>query len=320
MNEGEILQFLHSKLHKLHREGGQWKAICPEHDDHHPSLSISLKKGVFNCLTCGFSGTVNQLLQKLGSNELKYTPPAYVEPRRDTEHYLARDILYYSTPPDLDYWKTRMITSKSLEIVDVKQISLDRIKSINLQYGMGLQKRFPDDDRAHIFPVYKDKKIVGGILYFINAHPHYWTIARSNLSTSLFDCSRGLSWAFVVEGEVDLLSVIELGFPVIGIYNAHPGEDKIRAFPPNIKKVCVMLDNPKTDKASRGYNLRRVKDGYVSYQTVKGATKECLRKFREHRPDIQLAYYEYPDADCKDANDLLVSGKGIDIKQIRRWN
>lgn len=39
--------------------GNQWMAICPEHDDHNPSLSINPEmgeKGVYNCLGCGFSG------------------------------------------------------------------------------------------------------------------------------------------------------------------------------------------------------------------------------------------------------------------------
>jgi hypothetical protein len=36
--------------------GSQFMAICPEHDDHTPSLSINPEKGVYNCFGCGFSG------------------------------------------------------------------------------------------------------------------------------------------------------------------------------------------------------------------------------------------------------------------------
>lgn len=36
--------------------GSQFMAVCPEHEDHNPSLSINPEKGMFNCFGCGFSG------------------------------------------------------------------------------------------------------------------------------------------------------------------------------------------------------------------------------------------------------------------------
>ena len=36
--------------------GSEWKAICPFHDDHKPSLNINEDKKVYHCLGCGKKG------------------------------------------------------------------------------------------------------------------------------------------------------------------------------------------------------------------------------------------------------------------------
>ena len=37
-------------------KGRSFVAVCPFHDDHHPSMSISREKGVFKCFSCGAAG------------------------------------------------------------------------------------------------------------------------------------------------------------------------------------------------------------------------------------------------------------------------
>ena len=37
---------------------GWVKVLCPFHDDHNPSLSVSLEHGGFHCFTCGEHGTL----------------------------------------------------------------------------------------------------------------------------------------------------------------------------------------------------------------------------------------------------------------------
>jgi hypothetical protein len=39
-----------------HVSGNNWKAICPNHDDHDPSLSIDAEQGLYNCFVCGYGG------------------------------------------------------------------------------------------------------------------------------------------------------------------------------------------------------------------------------------------------------------------------
>jgi len=36
---------------------GQWKnAVCPFHEDRHPSLRVHMERGAFKCMTCGAKG------------------------------------------------------------------------------------------------------------------------------------------------------------------------------------------------------------------------------------------------------------------------
>ncbi len=48
----------------LHRYGCHYKALCPFHDDHHPSLIISPKRNTFKCFSCGEGGDAIQLVEK----------------------------------------------------------------------------------------------------------------------------------------------------------------------------------------------------------------------------------------------------------------
>ena len=40
------------------KKGKNYLAICPFHDDHHPSMSISREKQIYKCYSCGNGGNV----------------------------------------------------------------------------------------------------------------------------------------------------------------------------------------------------------------------------------------------------------------------
>lgn len=42
----------------LHKKGRNYVAVCPFHDDHNPSMSISQDKQIFRCFVCGAAGNV----------------------------------------------------------------------------------------------------------------------------------------------------------------------------------------------------------------------------------------------------------------------
>jgi DNA primase len=41
---------------KLSAAGAWRNALCPFHEDHHPSLRIRIETGAFRCMACGASG------------------------------------------------------------------------------------------------------------------------------------------------------------------------------------------------------------------------------------------------------------------------
>ena len=46
------------------RKGRSYSAVCPFHDDHDPSMSISAEKQIFKCFVCGSGGNVFSFVQK----------------------------------------------------------------------------------------------------------------------------------------------------------------------------------------------------------------------------------------------------------------
>ena len=55
------------------KENGKVQAIglCPFHDDHHPSLSVNLDNGYFNCFACKEKGDIFTFYQKIKGVDFK---------------------------------------------------------------------------------------------------------------------------------------------------------------------------------------------------------------------------------------------------------
>ena len=46
-------------------------ALCPFHDDHHPSLSVNINNGLFNCFACGAKGGLIAFYQRIKNVDFK---------------------------------------------------------------------------------------------------------------------------------------------------------------------------------------------------------------------------------------------------------
>ena len=62
--KADIVDILSNYL-TLEKKGKNYRAICPFHDDHDPSLSISTDKQIFKCFVCGTGGNVFTFVQKI---------------------------------------------------------------------------------------------------------------------------------------------------------------------------------------------------------------------------------------------------------------
>ncbi len=48
---------------QLHRSGSKYKALCPFHDDHDPSLTLDPDRQTYRCWACGASGDIFTFVQ-----------------------------------------------------------------------------------------------------------------------------------------------------------------------------------------------------------------------------------------------------------------
>lgn len=62
--QADIVDVLSHYL-SLTKKGKNYMAVCPFHDDHDPSLSISTDKQIFKCFVCGTGGNVFSFVQKI---------------------------------------------------------------------------------------------------------------------------------------------------------------------------------------------------------------------------------------------------------------
>lgn len=63
LKHADIVQVVSSYL-PLIKQGKNYKAVCPFHDDTNPSLVVSPEKQFFKCFVCGTSGTAISFVQK----------------------------------------------------------------------------------------------------------------------------------------------------------------------------------------------------------------------------------------------------------------
>ena len=56
-NRTNIIDIVSSYL-PLSKKGKNYFGVCPFHDDHSPSMSVSFEKQIYTCFSCGASGNV----------------------------------------------------------------------------------------------------------------------------------------------------------------------------------------------------------------------------------------------------------------------
>lgn len=63
-NKADIVQVISNYI-PLVKKGRSYKAVCPFHDDHDPSMSISQEKQIYRCFVCGAGGNCFTFVQKI---------------------------------------------------------------------------------------------------------------------------------------------------------------------------------------------------------------------------------------------------------------
>ena len=58
----DIVEIIGSYI-DLVKKGKNYFAVCPFHDDHTPSMSVSKERGIYSCFTCHATGNVFKFIQ-----------------------------------------------------------------------------------------------------------------------------------------------------------------------------------------------------------------------------------------------------------------
>lgn len=163
----------------LTRKGKSFKCVCPFHDDHDPSLSISQDKQIFNCFVCGTGGNVFTFVQKyenisyveailkvanLAGIEVEYDTSALQKPKIDP-HIQG---LYNVLSTAIDFCSYEL---DSLEAKEVKQYLYSRGLSDKIieKFQLGYN---PKDNKLYRFlsaKKFNDQDIVASNLANITA-------------------------------------------------------------------------------------------------------------------------------------------------------
>lgn len=126
----------------LTNKGKNYFGICPFHDDHSPSMSVSPERQMFKCFTCGVGGNVFTFVSK-------YDDISFIEAVKKVAEYA-------NIPLDIkNISKKESIHKKEYEIMDmVVKIYQNNLNTINGKKAQEyLNKRNIDDKICNLFKI-----------------------------------------------------------------------------------------------------------------------------------------------------------------------
>lgn len=126
----------------LTNKGKNYFGICPFHDDHSPSMSVSPERQMFKCFTCGVGGNVFTFVSK-------YEDISFIEA-------VKKVVEYANIPLDIkNISKKESIHKKEYEIMDmVVKIYQNNLNTINGKKAQEyLNKRNIDDKTCNLFKI-----------------------------------------------------------------------------------------------------------------------------------------------------------------------
>ncbi len=143
-NDANIVDVISSYIN-LEPKGKNFFGICPFHDDHNPSMSVSKDKQIYTCFVCGASGNVFTFIQnyenvsfpeavsvvasKIGYN-LKYQKNA-IGPNKELYEIIDITTKYFINNLNSAYGK------EAKDYLKKRQLNEDIIKEFNIGVALG---------------------------------------------------------------------------------------------------------------------------------------------------------------------------------------
>lgn len=100
--------------------GDEVQVICPFHDDHSPSASFNMKKGVMYCFACGSTMKARQLARELGGDVVGLKDITLLQSVKEEKNW--RPFLYAEQATDHPYLLERKVTNGQVARYDIKDL------------------------------------------------------------------------------------------------------------------------------------------------------------------------------------------------------
>ena len=261
---------------KIKKQSGEYKTTCPKCSHTRKNrkdkcLSVNITKGIYNCHNCGWSGTVKKFSAK----------PDYIIPVRENIQINTRVLNWFSdrkiSEPTLIHWKI----GESLEYMP--QVNKKR-RVINFNY-------------------YRENKLVN--TKFRDSEKNFKMVSGAELIFYGLDNIKELDTVYIVEGEIDALSLHEAGlYSVCSVPNgASKGNQKLEyldncyKYFENKQTIVICTDNDAPGLALRNELARRFgfyKCKYVDFGEFKDANDVLVNADKETLRNIILNNKSFP--------------------------
>lgn len=229
MTQGRNIIFANKHLDVRRRNGVEWLALCPYHDDSNPSFSYNIVKGVFICYSCGAKGNTVALAEHLGA---KFKESVGAEDI-SIEEVKAKVAKFYDDESQKLLGAQKASSSREASILRPEPLfrelwakrgitSNDVLEMFSLGYD-------PVADALQI-PIHgKNGNLLGIVKRNLSGElPKYVYPSGLRISHHLFGEYQVRCWAMnrqvkslaIVEGSIDALAMWEVGIPAVALLGA----------------------------------------------------------------------------------------------------
>jgi len=247
------------------RRSGNVKCVCPNcktsgraHPDD-KSLSVNIDEGLWNCHYCGWSGALKGYEGRQSHQRRQYTRPL---PLQETG-----------------------LSQKVINYFSLRGISLETLKKMHIAEGKEFMPQVGKEMNTVQFPYYLEGELIN--VKYRTGDKKFKMVAGAELIPYNIDGIRDKDTCYIVEGEMDALSLIEVGV------------DNVISVPNGANKNLEWLD-----EIWEGW----IEDKSTIYIAVDNDTKGVeLRNNLVARLGAERCMTVGWTDGCKDANDVLKS-------------
>lgn len=281
----EILDVV-SDFIQLKREGPNLVSTCPfpEHNEKTPSFKVSKSKQIYKCFGCGKSGDAIQWL-------IDYNKKTYTEAIEwlALKYHINLDTIeggpkVYVKPT----WKNNTdLNEKVVKWFEGRGISQRTLKEMRISQGIEWMPQTQSDRNVMEFNYFRDDVLIN--TKYRDSKKNFKLHKNSELIFYNLDCLKLYDEVYIVEGEIDALSLVEVGIKnVLSIPNGASKDTNNLQYIDNcfdefkdIKKIHLALDNDVNGRKLREDIAERFgkdKCDYITFLDCKDAN-ECLQRY-----------------------------------------